>query len=204
MFTNLAIDRGTTLYKPTNQQTDLGLIEFDDFPSESLNAGISQRWFSQLRWFGKVEQCQKKAVFYTFKTWQSIHYVWILNMKWMTITHCFRYLIITGMFIEVLSPMLKQYATTWFNIWSNHSALLYNYSGPHLILVGGFNPSDKYESQLGLFFPIWWENNPNVPRPCPSTLTRPIINICHRIISYDLWVTHDIFLANLKKSLSYI
>jgi hypothetical protein len=23
------------------------------------------------------------------------------------------------------------------------------------ILVGGFNPSEKYESQLGLFFPIY-------------------------------------------------
>ena len=25
----------------------------------------------------------------------------------------------------------------------------------HIRLVGGFNPSEKYESQLGLFFPIY-------------------------------------------------
>ena len=28
-------------------------------------------------------------------------------------------------------------------------------------LVGGFNPSEKYESQLGLLFPIYGKNVPN-------------------------------------------
>jgi len=32
----------------------------------------------------------------------------------------------------------------------------------HHVLVGGFNPSEKYESQLGLFFPIYGEIK-NVP-----------------------------------------
>ena len=29
------------------------------------------------------------------------------------------------------------------------------------MLVGGFNPSEKYESQLGLLFPIYGKNVPN-------------------------------------------
>jgi hypothetical protein len=28
------------------------------------------------------------------------------------------------------------------------------------MLVGGFNPSEKYESQLELLFPIYGKNNP--------------------------------------------
>ena len=29
--------------------------------------------------------------------------------------------------------------------------------GPATLLVGGFNPSEKYESQLGVLFPIYGE-----------------------------------------------
>jgi predicted ThiF/HesA family dinucleotide-utilizing enzyme len=32
---------------------------------------------------------------------------------------------------------------------------------PHSNLVGGFNPSEKYESQLGVTIPNIWENVPN-------------------------------------------
>ena len=35
-----------------------------------------------------------------------------------------------------------------------------------LILIGGFNPSEKYESQLGLFFPVYGKNK-NVPNHQP-------------------------------------
>ena len=34
------------------------------------------------------------------------------------------------------------------------------------ILVGGFNPSEKYESQLGLFFPMYGKTK-NVPNHQP-------------------------------------
>jgi hypothetical protein len=36
-------------------------------------------------------------------------------------------------------------------------------------LVGGFNPSEKYESQLGLLFPYIMENK-NVPNHQPGTM----------------------------------
>ena len=35
-------------------------------------------------------------------------------------------------------------------------------------LVGGLNPSEKYESQLGLLFPICGKNNPHVPNHQPA------------------------------------
>jgi len=37
----------------------------------------------------------------------------------------------------------------------------------NFLLVGGFNPSEKYESQLGSLFPIYGKNNPNVPNHQP-------------------------------------
>jgi hypothetical protein len=36
------------------------------------------------------------------------------------------------------------------------------------ILVGGFNPSEKYESQLGS--PNVWKHNPNVPNRQPNAV----------------------------------
>jgi hypothetical protein len=37
----------------------------------------------------------------------------------------------------------------------------------HIRMVGGFNPSEKYESQLGLFFPIYGQNKSHVPNHQP-------------------------------------
>ena len=37
---------------------------------------------------------------------------------------------------------------------------------PHDYLVGGFNPSEKYESQMELLFPIW-KNISHVPNHQP-------------------------------------
>jgi len=37
-----------------------------------------------------------------------------------------------------------------------------------LWLVGGFNPSEKYESQLGLLFPYIMENKIHVPNHQPD------------------------------------
>jgi len=36
------------------------------------------------------------------------------------------------------------------------------------MLVGGFNPSEKYESQLGLLFPNIWKNKSHVPKHQPG------------------------------------
>ena len=36
------------------------------------------------------------------------------------------------------------------------------------ILVGGFNPSEKYESQLGSLFPIYGKNKSHVPNHQPE------------------------------------
>ena len=33
----------------------------------------------------------------------------------------------------------------------------------YIRLIGGLNPSEKCESQLGLFFPTEWKNVPNHP-----------------------------------------
>ena len=33
----------------------------------------------------------------------------------------------------------------------------------HYVLVGGFNSSEKYASQLGWLFPTEWKKNTNVP-----------------------------------------
>ena len=41
--------------------------------------------------------------------------------------------------------------------------------GRYKMLVGGFNPSEKYESQLGLLFPIYG-NIKNVPNHQPVEL----------------------------------
>jgi hypothetical protein len=39
----------------------------------------------------------------------------------------------------------------------------------HIILVGGFNPSEKYESQLELLFHIYiWKNKLHVPNHQPE------------------------------------
>ena len=35
-------------------------------------------------------------------------------------------------------------------------------------LVGGLNPSERYESQLGWLFPTEWKNHPNVPNHPPD------------------------------------
>ena len=35
-------------------------------------------------------------------------------------------------------------------------------------LAGGFNPSEKYESQLGWYSHILWKNNPHVPNHQPG------------------------------------
>ena len=36
------------------------------------------------------------------------------------------------------------------------------------MLVGGFNPSEKYESQLGLLFPRYGKNQIHVPKHQPD------------------------------------
>jgi hypothetical protein len=43
--------------------------------------------------------------------------------------------------------------------------------GLYHVLVGGFNPSETYESQLGWLFPTEWENNKNVPSHQPIIQT---------------------------------
>ena len=40
----------------------------------------------------------------------------------------------------------------------------------YIRLIGGLNPSEKCESQLGLFFPTEWKNVPNHP-PAYTTST---------------------------------
>jgi hypothetical protein len=40
-----------------------------------------------------------------------------------------------------------------------------------ITLVGGLNPSEKYESQFGLFFPIEWTNKIHVPNHQPVQIT---------------------------------
>ena len=42
-----------------------------------------------------------------------------------------------------------------------------------LNLPGGFNPSEKYESQLGLLFPYIMENKIHVPKHQPETHYKP-------------------------------
>ena len=48
---------------------------------------------------------------------------------------------------------------------------------PITILVGGFNPSEKYESQLGVLFPILyiyiWKNAIHVPKHQPVMVILP-------------------------------
>ena len=50
---------------------------------------------------------------------------------------------------------------------SHHNFLIQRISKRHL--VGGFNPSEKYESQLGSFFPIYGKIK-NVPNHQPDMI----------------------------------
>ena len=58
------------------------------------------------------------------------------------------------------------------------SDLVLTVSRIHHWLVG-FNPSEKYESQLGKYIPNIWKNNPNVPNHQPAPYTQ--YQNCHKI-----------------------
>jgi len=50
------------------------------------------------------------------------------------------------------------------------------------LLVGGFNPSEKYESQLGLLFPIYGKIT-NCSKP-PTTISHIVINRYLNMVKY--------------------
>ena len=66
-------------------------------------------------------------------------------------------------------PILKLHSARGFS-----SHLWWNL---RVSLVGGFNPSEKYESPLGWLFPTEWENNPVMFQSPPTrSLFRPLLS----------------------------
>ena len=62
-------------------------------------------------------------------------------------------------------PIYKRFTSrTW---WETHSFVSLRE------LIGGFNPSEKYESQLGLFFPIYGKIK-HVPNHQPERVKHPV------------------------------
>jgi len=58
------------------------------------------------------------------------------------------------------------YIYIYIHIYTYTYIHIYIYTYTYIYPVGGFNPSEKYESQLGLFFPIYGKIK-NVPNHQP-------------------------------------
>ena len=93
----------------------------------------------------------------------SIHYLVVCSISW---------------FFPVLIPSDNQTQNTlsfpmFLEITGNiFLEITVYYSVLQFItLVGGLNPCEKYESQLGLFFPIEWTNKIHVPNHQPVQIT---------------------------------
>jgi hypothetical protein len=86
------------------------------------------------------------------------------------------------MFVGLATPLTSNY----IYIYHHWSTTIHSYIGMYYsnykatehnlaILVGGFNPSEKYESQLGWLFPTEWKNKINVPNNQPVWFTLAIL-----------------------------
>jgi hypothetical protein len=67
--------------------------------------------------------------------------------------------------------MLHTQVFGWRSKMINHIKLVVAtcYIPIDFILVGGFNPSEKYESRWDYELPNIWKNNPNVPNHQPDS-----------------------------------
>ena len=96
---------------------------------------------------------------------------WHLRLWHPSIMPCFTFVIITAMWGRLTAWPSASYPSTasWpgsflsksWQAWPWPSSYKWEYDYKLSKLVGGFNPSEKYESQLGLLFPIYERNVPN-------------------------------------------
>ena len=78
---------------------------------------------------------------------------------------------------QILLALLSFHTRMCTHTYSYFCLLIYIYT---YNLVGGFNPSQKYESQIGIIIPNIWKNKSNVPNH------QPVITKID-IYSYDIY-----------------